>query len=173
MRQSLPHKIGLEESPSCPRLRESGRDDTDRFYANGTGLGDYSGNGGGRHTDEHKVRNHRAGREVCISGDALHRRMLLVHGQDGPAEVAVEQVAEEQARDRVRIGAGPDHGDRVWVQEGVQRGRRRGRPVPQRGVKIPVGAGVGAFESVNPYTAADAQGFLRDLGACLAHVSDP
>ena len=99
--------------------------------------------------------------------------MFLVHGQHDPAKVAFDQVAEEQARDRVRISAGPDHGDRVRAQERVQSGLRRAGAVPQRGVETPVGLGVGTLKGVDLDTATDAQDFLRSLGDSLAHAPDP
>ena len=74
--------------------------------------------------------------------------MLLVHGQHDPAKVAVDQVAEEQACDGVRICTGPDHGDHVRVQERIQRRRVRVRPVQQRGVEISVPPDLGALEDV-------------------------
>jgi len=54
------------------------------FDAESTGLGDHSGNGGGRHADDDEIGDDWARGQIRIGGDTLHRRMFLVHGQHDP-----------------------------------------------------------------------------------------
>ena len=145
------------------------------FTPRAPALGDHSGNGW------RPARRRKRGPEPPGKTPGLHKRRC-----PAPSGVSCSRAGR-----RRRSGCRPDWrrasprscSDQSWprpprsrvrMQEGrPSAGDAALRPVPQHGVEIPVGAGVGALESVNPRPGDSRAGFLRDLGACPAHLPDP
>ncbi len=118
-------QLGLQLRPLLPRLRETGRDHDDATHSLRRALTGY--------VDDQLLGDH----DVCqidfvrdladggVGPDRSDHLRLGVHRVEGAGEPVEEDVVEETAADRCRVGGGPDHRHRAGKEERQQRSRNR------------------------------------------------